>query len=95
MRLKFTEQSGAQGGMMLLVIENKLKHTLCLDADRQVPNRKGETERRYFACLAAEAVSGLGHSRLSFRCCAISDSRTSLAAVKFITGQPHKAVPCH
>jgi hypothetical protein len=41
-RLKFTEQGGGKGVMMLLVIESKLKQTLYLDAAMQIPNRKGE-----------------------------------------------------
>jgi hypothetical protein len=40
-RLEFTERKGGNGVMMLLVIENKLKQTLYLDAGMQVPTRKG------------------------------------------------------
>lgn len=40
-QLEFTKKGGGNGVMMLLVIHNKLKQTLYLDAGMQVPDRKG------------------------------------------------------
>ena len=41
LQLKFTERGNGRGVMMLLVIENKLKQTLYLDAAMQIPKRSG------------------------------------------------------
>lgn len=54
-RREFTERGGGNGVMMLLVIENKLKQTLYLDAGMQVPNRKGAYKTSILPVIGGKA----------------------------------------
>jgi hypothetical protein len=53
-QLEFTKRKGGNGVMMLLVIENKLKQTLYLDAGMQVPDRKGAYKTSILPVLAGK-----------------------------------------